>query len=599
MLKILTLSALGAATLLAQAPHGEALFKARCGSCHQETPEGRIPSRGDLAGRTPETVMSALFGGIMSVQAAGMAPADGRAIARFLTGKDPAMAAVDPNAGLCTSKLPALATSTADWNGAGGDMENTRYQPKPGLAAADVPKLKLKWAFGFPGDRVASGQPTVVGGRVFVGSAAGTVYSLDVKTGCTVWSYKAEGTVRSSISVARAQPGGPLVAYFGDIRSFAHAVDAETGKPLWKVKVEDHAGSRVTGAPIFHNGRLYVPVSSIEEALAQSPKYECCTFRGSLVALDGSTGKQIWKSYTVPDPAIARKLSKVGTQLRGPAGAAIWSAPTIDAKRNLIYVATGDSYTDAEISTSDAVVAFDMTTGKIAWSSQVTEKDNFVMGCPNNPNCPESDGPDYDFGTSPILRNIGGGKQLLVVAQKSGILWAMDPDQKGKVVWQNKLGTGGMLGGIEWGHAADEKNAYVAVSDRIVKGTPQPGLSAVNLADGKTVWSTPSPKVTCATQSCQQAQSAPVAVIPGAVFSGTVNGHFRAYSTATGAILWDYDTARTFTTINKVEASGGSIDAAGPVVANGIVLTNSGFAQWGGIPGNVLLAFSVDGKQDQ
>ena len=303
------------------------------------------------------------------------------------------------------------------------------------------------------------------------------------------------------------------------------------------------------------------------------------------------------KRYSVLDPPKATKKSKVGTQLYGPAGAAIWSAPTIDVKRKLVYAATGDSYTDVDIHTSDAIVAFDLDTGSLVWVSQVTPKDNFIVGCPAAPNCPEDPGPDFDFGSAPILKNIGGGKQIIIAAQKSGIVWGLDPDQKGKVVWQTKIGAGSALGGIEWGHAADNQNTYAAVSDVAVRKDPQPGIWALKLATGEKVWSTPAPAVTCAQgQSCQGAQSAAISVIPGAVFSGAMNGHFRAYSTKTGEIIWDFDTSKPFDTVNKVQAKGGSINGAGPTIANGMVFTNSGYGAFGGSPGNVLLAFAVNGQ---
>jgi polyvinyl alcohol dehydrogenase (cytochrome) len=582
----------------AAAPDGAALYKERCATCH-DNPQGqlRMPKREEVAARTPEAVMNAMFSGAMVTQAAGLTEDEGRAIALYVTGK--AFGTVsEAMAGQCTAPLKKFAPNAkADWNGWGVDPTNSRFQPNPGLPASDIPKLKLKWAFGFPGDNSAAAQPTVVGGRVFVGSNKGTVYSLDQSTGCIIWSFTAGAGVRTAMTVAPAKTPGKFIVFFGDMRTSTHALDAETGKELWKTKVEDHTSSRVTGAPAFYNGTLYVPVSSIEEASAQSSTYECCTFHGSLVALDAESGKQLWKSPTVLDPPKAFKKNSAGTQQYGPAGAAVWSAPTIDVKRKLIYVATGDSYTDVDINTSDAIIAYSLETGKLQWISQVEEKDNFVMGCPRSANCTESKGPDYDFGSSVILRDIGGGKQILLAGQKSGILWGLDPDNRGKILWQLKLGAGSALGGIEWGHAADGKNTYVAISDRIVRDGAQPGISAVNFATGQKVWSTPAPAVTCAVPAgCIPAQAAAISVIPGAVFSGALNGHFRAYATSDGTILWDYDTATNFETVNKVPAKGGSIDASGPTIANGMVLTNSGYGQFGGKAGNVLLAFSVDGK---
>jgi polyvinyl alcohol dehydrogenase (cytochrome) len=595
--RISAFALLAFSSLYAADPDGAALYKAHCAMCHEAaSTQGRIPKRAELAARTPEAIFSAMFGGAMEIQSAGLSEDEGRAIARYLTGKE-FSAASETTAGMCSAAPKTFSPGAGDWNGWGIELDNSRYQPKPGLADGDIPKLKLKWAFGFPNDNRATAQPTVVSGRVFVGSASGSVYSLDAATGCTYWTYKAGSGVRTSITIERSKTSGRYIAYFGDLRSFTHAVDAETGKLIWKTRLDEHPASRITGAPVFYNDRLLVPVASLEEGSARAPQYECCTFRGSLVSLDAETGRQIWKSFSVLDPPKATKKSKVGTQLYGPAGAAIWSSPTIDVKRKLVYAATGDSYTDIDIHTSDAIMAFDLDTGSLVWVSQVTPKDNFIVGCPSSPNCPDDPGPDYDFGSAPILKDIGGGKQILVAAQKSGIVWGLDPDQKGKVVWQTKIGAGSALGGIEWGHAADDQNTYAAVSDIIVRKNPQPGIWALKLATGEKVWSTPAPQVTCAQgQICQGAQSAAISVIPGAVFSGAINGHFRAYSTKTGEILWDFDTAKPFDTINKVQAKGGSINGGGPTIADGMVFTNSGYGAFGGSPGNVLLAFSVDGK---
>jgi len=574
----------------AAAPDGAALFKSRCGICHDGKPQERMPSHDELAAKTPEFVMTAMFNGAMTVQAAGLSEDEGKAIARFITGKEFAVAVAQPMAGKCTTPAPKFALGAGDWSGWGGDTDNSHFQPKPGLAASDVPKLKLKWAFGFPKDPMAWAQPTVAGGRVFVGSVGGTVYSLDAGTGCVYWSYAAGAGVRTAISIGKLS-NGKWAAYFGDIRANAHAVDAETGAPVWKTKLDDHPVARITGAPILVNGRVYVPVASIEEASAQQPTYSCCTFRGSVAALDSSTGKQIWKSYTVLDPPKAYKTSKNGTQLLGPAGASVWSSPTVDLKRKLIYASAGNSYTDVEINTSDAILAFDLETGRLVWSSQVQPKDNFVIGCPNSPNCPEESGPDFDFGTSPVLRTLPNGKQIIVAGQKSGVVWGLDPDNKGKVLWQTRVGKGSALGGVEWGHAADDKQVYAAVSDRFNGKAGTPGLYALDLATGELKWSAPAPAV-----GGNVGQSAAVAVMPGAVFSGALNGHFRAYSTSTGDIIWDFETAHPFETVNGVQAKGGSIDAGGPTIAHGMVYTNSGYGVFGGIPGNVLLAFSVDGK---
>ncbi|HLX45283.1 MAG TPA: PQQ-binding-like beta-propeller repeat protein [Bryobacteraceae bacterium] len=568
----------------AAAQDGAALYKQRCAGCHDGAPQARMPSHDELAAKTPDFVFKAMFEGAMTIQAAGLSQDEGRAIARFITGKEFAAASTLPMAGQCTAPAKAMSVGEGDWNGWGVDLGNSHFQPKPGLAAGDIPKLRLKWAFGFPKEPMAWAQPAIAGGRLFIGSVAGTVYSLDAASGCIYWTYAAGAGVRTAISVGKLA-SGKWAAYFGDIKANAHAVDAETGAPLWKVKIDEHPVARITGAPALYNGRLYVPVSSIEEVSGQAPNYSCCTFRGSVAALDAATGKQIWKGYTVLDPAKAYKTNKNGTQLMGPAGAAVWNSPTIDVKRKLVYASTGNSYTDVDINTSDAILAFDLETGKLVWSSQVQPKDNFIVGCPNAVNCPEEKGPDFDFGTSAVLRTLPNGKQILVAGQKSGTVYGLDPDNKGKILWRTGLGKGSALGGVEWGDAADDALAYVAISDRIVKDGA-PGLYAVDLASGEKKWGMPEPSP----------HSAAISVIPGAVFSGALNGHFRAYSTSTGEVLWDFETSRPFETVNGVQAKGGSIDAGGPVIAHGMVYTGSGYGIFGGTGGNVLLAFSVDGK---
>jgi polyvinyl alcohol dehydrogenase (cytochrome) len=580
-------------TASAQTADGAKVYADNCASCHDQ-PTGRTPSKDALKDRTADAIHLALTSGTMSLQGVSLSVAEKKAVSEYLSGKTLGAGTAEA-AGLCTAKAAPIGNLAGkpQWNGWGADSDNSRYQPKPGITAADVPKLKLKWAFGFPGGTQAYGNPSIVAGRVFVGSDNGTVYALDADTGCIYWTFKAVGGVRSAPVVGRA--GTRDAVYFGDLKANVFAIDAVTGAPIWKKQVDTHAFARVTGAPTLANGRLYVPVSSVEEVPASQANYECCTFRGSVVALEAATGTQIWKSYTVQEaPEQLGKNSK-GTTLWGPAGAAVWSSPTIDTKRGALYVGTGNSYTGPAVKTSDSIIAFDLKTGKMLWWNQATSADAFLVGCrPGNENCPKELGPDFDFGNAPILRSLPGGKRILVTGQKSGIVWGMDPDNEGKTVWQFKAGKGGALGGIEWGSAADEQAAYIPVSDVLAAANEAGGLFALKLATGEKIWSTPAPKLDCNTgRGCSGAQSAPVSVIPGVVFSGSVDGHLRAYSTVDGSIIWDFNTAREFDTVNHVPAKGGSIDAAGPAIADGLIVTNSGYALWKGLPGNVLLAFSA------
>ncbi len=569
------------------ADDGPALFEKHCALCHRPQSATRAPVQAALSRMPRQAILAALETGSMKTQAAALTPAERRTLVEFLSNIN---AAAEPRAGFCaaTAKL----TGGVGWNGWGVDLANSRFQPDPGLTAAQVPGLKLKWAFGFPNATSAFGQPAIAGGGLFLGSEDGTVYSLDARTGCIAWAYKASSTVRTAISIDTSLAS----VYFGDVQANVYRVDAASGELRWKVQVEQHPFARITGAPKLYAGRLYVPVSSIEEVGGGNPKYACCTFRGSVVALDAASGKQVWKTYTIPDLPKPTRVNSAGTQMLGPAGAAVWSSPTIDVERKAVYVATGNAYADPPVRYTDAVLSFDLETGSLQWARQLAEGDGWNFSClnPNRASCPEHPGPDVDFGSSPILRTIAPGRRVLLAGQKSGMLHALDPDAQGKILWQVRLGDGGPLGGIEWGPAADEQNVYAAVSD-LDGSHPEHGggLFALRIPAGEKIWYAAPPKPVCLGKpGCSVAQMAPVTVIPGVVFSGSMDGHLRAFGAADGKLLWDFDTLREFDTVNGVKAQGGSLNATGPVISAGMLYFSSGYGQLGGIPGNVLLAFA-------
>jgi polyvinyl alcohol dehydrogenase (cytochrome) len=585
------------------AAHGAILFKAKCASCHEPAVD-RAPSKDSLARHFPDDIVAALKTGVMQPMAAGLSDDNINAIATYLTSGLTSGGATKPAADppTCTSTSQFVMTGPG-WNGWSIDARNSRYQPDPGLSSAQVPRLKVKWSMTYTGGRY--GQPTVVGGRLFLTSSSGRIYSLDAKTGCMHWRFDADAGVRSTPAIAALKGGAPsgYLMYFGDFQRNVYALDAASGKLQWKVKVEDHPRGVLTGAPVFYKGLLYVPLSSWEETAGGVGTYGCCTARGGLAALDAKDGRLVWKTYAIEQTPQPTTKNSAGTQMYGPAGAAVWSAPTVDAKRRLIYIGTGDSYTDVKENGSDAIIALDLATGAVKWRNQVTENDSFLMGCnrPGSPNCPTVMGPDHDFGASPILFTLPNGKDIILAGQKSGFAFGMDPDQDGKTLWRNRVGHGGALGGIEWGMAADTTRLYVPVADLFV---PPPagkaGLYALDPATGDQLWYTAAPKVPCGFQGvCVNGQSAAPTVIPGLVFSTTIDSHLRAYNVSDGKIVWDFDTAaQKYQTINGVkDQGGGSLDVAGPVLAGGMMYIMSGYSSvLGGVPDNVLLVFSVDGK---
>ena len=586
------------------------LYARDCARCHDAgSRDIRAPGRDVMKGMSAEAIVGALDSGAMAPLARNLSPSERQAVAEYLTGNPIARttaASALARAGRCLGAPPAFSRpfDVPGWNGWGADLANRRFQPAEaaGLTPQNVGRLKLKWAFGFAGAVSANAQPTVVGGRVFVGGGDRKVHALDAKTGCLLWAFEPDAPVRTAIMIAREDSTGGYAAYFGDIRANAYAVDAATGALLWKKKLDDHPAARVTGAPTFFAGVVYLPVSSIEEATGARSDYQCCTFRGSVVALDARTGERLWKTYSIPDEPRPTTKNVAGAQLYGPSGAAIWSSPTIDVERHAVYAAIGNSYSNPPAATSDAVLALDLKTGQMLWHQQLTANDAYIVGCPSGTtiNCPDNHGPDHDFGQSPILTRLADGRRVLAIAQKSGVVHALDPDHQGKILWQTRVGKGGTLGGSQWGSAVDRDRIYVATSDvRFLSARPfrlDPlaggGLFGLDLASGKVTLTIP--PVPCGERSqCSPALSAAVTVIPGVVFSGGVSGILRAYATADGSLLWEADTARDYAAVNFVLAHGGAMDGPGPTIVDGMLYVTSGYGLWGGRPGNVLLAFSV------
>jgi polyvinyl alcohol dehydrogenase (cytochrome) len=571
---------------------GEPIFRAKCAQCHEPAID-RAPTREQLGVRSPEEVYDALTIGAMKQMATGMSDADLYGVVRFITGKSPvpnAPSPPDPN--ICATH-PKLNANGPMWNGWSPDAANLRYQPKPGLKAADIPKLKVKWAFSYVGTK--NTEPLIFGDRIFVGSMSGKVYSLDAKSGCVHWRYDYRGGGRASMTIGKnklAKSGYAL--YLGDDRMFVRAFDAFDGKELWNTQVDTHKVGRITGSPTLYNDMLYVPLSASEESQGNVAAYNCCTFIGTVAAVDVKTGKVAWKQSILDEKPHPTRKNSAGTQMYGPAGGAIWAAPTIDAKRGQLYVATGDSYTEINHPTSDAIVAMDVKTGKIRWVNQVLANDNFMSGTINGPLGER--GPDFDFGSSSSLVKVGG-KELLITGNKSSIVYAMDPDT-GKTVWETpKLGSGSASGGVLWGTATDGKLVYVPLNDPPGRG--KPGLIALNAADGKEVWRFDSPQgKPCGVPSgrCSTGFGAAPTAIPGVVFHGGNDGWLRAFSSADGKLIWEHDTTTPIDTVNGVsQAFGGSMSMGGPTIAGGMMFVHSGYQGSAGA-NNLLLAYTPDGK---
>jgi polyvinyl alcohol dehydrogenase (cytochrome) len=593
--------------MMAGTEFGFGIFQQHCTSCHGNPAAARAPSPEQLRQFTPERILDALTSGPMKTVGDTLTELQRRQVAESLAGRPLGAAAPSGDAAQLPNRCaenPPLADPAASpgWNGWGAGPANTRFQDatQAGLSAASVPGLKLQWVFGLPNATSAYSQPTVVSGRVFVGSDTGYVYALDARTGCLYWSYQSRAGVRNAVSIGaiRGYPGVRYALYYGDLKANVYALDAQTGALLWTRRVEPHYTDRVTAAPALYQGRLYVPVSSWEEFAASAPNYPCCTSVGNVVALDANTGAQLWKTYVIAQRPRPVRRNKAGIQQWAPAGASVWNTPTIDPKRHAVYFGTGDATTYPAASTSDSVMALDLRSGRVLWSYQVHHHDSFLGGCwgaTKSDNCPKRQGPDWDIPSSVMLRSVAG-RDLIIVGTKPGDILALDPEHRGQPVWRVNVhgevaGDGppggmpqGMVPptGVLWGGASDAESAYF--------GLMGGGVAAIRLTDGQRLWWS----ALGLPPDAHVMHSAALTVIPGVAFVGGSDGKLSAVSTRDGSVLWQFATMQRFDAVDKVPTRGGSISAPGAVVAGGRVFVGSGYAVLGGTPGNALLAFAID-----
>ena len=598
----------------AQAPRGGArglpgtesgwsTFQTRCAICHSNPGPNQGPTAEAIRLMTPEKIFEALSTGKMKSQAEsfGLGEPQMRRVAEFMAGRPMGSSAAGdaknmPNK--CATN-PAITSITQgpSWNGWGIDAANTRFQPAQtaGLTAAQVPSLKLKWAFGFPTGETTSSQPTVVAGRVFMASDNGYLYSLDAATGCVYWSFEGGSIVRGAVTLGpvTGQGAARFAVFFGDGHANVFGVNAQDGQLLWKTKVDPHVVARITAGSKYYDGKVIVPVSSSEEFASGNPGYPCCTSRGSVVALDANTGKQIWKAWVVPgDPKPVKTMAN-GVTIYAPGGGGVWDTPTIDPVRNAVYFGTGDATTAPSPKTTDAIMAVDLKSGDLLWAFQADENDVFMGGCggaERSEACPSPMGPDLDISVPPVLKTLPNGKRVLISATKRGHVFALDPDDRGKLLYRVLATTGAPpptdaprgRGGasISWGGTADDQNVYF--------GAGGGGLTALRLATGERVWGFTAP-------AGRGNFGAAPTTIPGVVFAASGAGMLYAVSTADGKPIWEFNTAADFMTVNGVPARGGAITSAGATIVNGMVFIGSGYGiSSGNSSGNVLLAFGVN-----
>lgn len=582
---------------------GKPLYIEHCAGCH-EAQVYKAPHTTWLELMSPQVLYRSITEGIMRSQAAHLSDGDKQHIVEYIT----QMRLGDPNAApeVAWCEGPATEFTALDESRlTGWGRDTSRYIPTDiaGFGGDQLSELELKWSFGFPGATRARSQPTIAMGAVFVGSQDGTVYAFDLDTGCVRWTFAARAEVRTGITLGKRGPDGIPTAYFGDIIANFYAVDASTGEQVWGISADDHHSATLTGTPAFAGGNVYIPVSSLEVITAANPDYVCCTFRGHLLAVDGNDGSIIWDSYAIPSPPASAGTTSLGTAVLAPSGAPVWTSPTIDVEKNLLLFGTGENYSSPADTNSDAVIAVALDTGERIWSRQTFPGDAWNVACmmADNPNCPEEDGPDYDQASSPLLVDTGSGKTIVVAGQKDGRVFALDWETGQNKLWEVKLGRGSIQGGVHFGMAADGATVFVPINDMndtrngewLDPETARPGVSAVNAVTGEVLWSHVQENVCGEGRPfCDPGVSAAITATDGAVIAGHLDGIIRIYDSASGEIIWSYNTTTPVTGTNGVTAQGGGMSGSGPALGAGHMVVNSGYGLYNHEAGNALLVFA-------
>jgi polyvinyl alcohol dehydrogenase (cytochrome) len=573
-----------------------------------------------------EAILGAMTNGKMVTQAGHLSPEEKAVLAAHLSSVKTGI--VDWESEMqCPADMNFDPTEKKYVTGWGLDTSNSRYQPpeQAGLRAKNLPDLELVWAHAFPGVTEMRSQPVLTQDTVFVGpSASNNIYAFDLATGCLKWRYEGTAAIRSAISIGEMPGTGNPFIFYGDVGGRVHAVNAKDGSPIWTSSLSASLNERfgsyiVTGTPVLHKDRIYIPGSSFEVTMAGDPNYECCKIHGLVRAVDARTGKEIWTYHTTSEATPQGKSSN-GTQLWGPSGAPVWTTPAIDENRNVLYIGTGENYSHPTTNTSDAIIALNLDTGKSEWVFQATENDAYNLACTawvggkDGPNCPEDSGPDFDFGASVIIAQDKSGNDILLAGQKSGDVWALDPDNSGKVIWNTKLSGGTPVGGIHWGMTVVGDRVFVPIADpewSISQWEYEPlaGMAALEVSTGDLLWrhessrgcfikgseidmSTGAPTVPWPTCPQYYGNSGAALGLDDMVLAGTLNGKLQAFDPDSGHIIWEYDTKRPYDTLNGVEGHGGSLDNSGSVaIGNGHMVVQSGYSYINQMPGNVVLVF--------
>lgn len=571
----------------------EALYQTRCATCH-DNPAIESPSRENIEQMGRSRLAFSLREGKMQIYTQEMSADEVTELIDYLAKEQEQT--ID-SYGFCKDLPISSEVVVSHW---GLDHRNTRYQTKSSINSSNVGSLQLKWVFGIPNTSEVRSYPAVSTDTIFLPTTSNSLYAIDRDLGCIKWVYTNSAPFRTSAHLATIDDQ-PVIAV-GDQQMTYHLVNALTGEKIWQKPLALFPVSMATGAPAILDNDLYIPISSFEIAVAMNPRYSCCTSHGAVTKLNALTGEQLWLTRTVRE-AKKTKLNKVGTQMYGPSGAPVWTSPAIDIERNQLYIGTGENTSSPATDKSDAILALDLDTGAINWVFQATPKDAFNMACgrwgDGDANCPDEKGPDFDFGGSPVIVTTPKGKDLILAGQKSGDVWALNPDN-GELVWRRKLSPGSALGGIHWGTAVVDNVLVVPVADPWQVPGHNPGVFGLDIETGNILWEQKG-NYDCPETSffgnndCERPHrfSAATSAVGDIAFAGSLKGDVYAIRASDGEIVWEYQTNQEFDSVNAIDAKGGSIDNPGVAIAGSQVMVLSGYGQFGQEGGNALLMFEL------
>lgn len=588
---------------------GEAVYQQYCATCHNNPGEIRAPSLDNLKQMSAQRLRFALTEGVMQAQGSAV-PADkldqlvdwlavpiseGNWLAGMMCGPNNRDVKLDREATLSQFGI---------------DLRSTGYMnaQQAGLNSRDLGNMELAWAVAFPNVSTLRGVAPIVGSTLFFGAnETGKLLAMNTQSACVKWVYDAGAPISNSVTFGELGEGGRKALVFAVGRGQVQAVDARTGEKIWESQAGHSKRAGITGAPVLYKNRVIIPLTASGVGSGANPDYECCDEHGAVALLDAASGKKLWTWHTMKNAEYTGRVTPDGVRQRGPSGAPIWSTPSVDVKRGLIYVGSGQNTSLPATNTSDSILAIDIESGKLQWGFQALANDIWHFGCKvpwekSGPHCPrpeESVLKDYDFGASPIIATTRKGKDIILAGQKSGDVWALDPDHEGKVIWHQRFGRGTALGGVHWGMAIDGERLFVPISDPHINGeVPEPGLNGLDISTGKVLWRTPveadcgnGRKERFAACDGRYGLSASPLAIDQSVVAASLDGKLYVFDGKSGKIVWQYDTLRDFDTLNGVKGSGGSIDSHSIFAGNGMLFVNSGYGKFGQPAGNVLLAF--------